>query len=169
MFALLLALAVPLHAADDVFDSVAGHDCFRELLRKSGWGLAGPYERAAFVVEQSDGSIACEEWPSLHSYHSEEFHGMVPPHTIAIAHTHPAEYPLPSPHDDDEATRLGIAIYTITVRGVYKSLPGGPPLHQITNKHSWIDEKPGLAAAAALRPDKFAVDLNRDRLSDERH
>ena len=65
---LLFLFALPLYAADDIFDTVDGHACFREILRKSGWGLAGPYERAAFVIEQSDGSIACAEWPSMHTY-----------------------------------------------------------------------------------------------------
>lgn len=148
---LLFLFALPLYAADDIFDTVDGHACFREILRKSGWGLAGPYERAAFVIEQSDGSIACAEWPSMHTYHAEEFRGDVPEHTIAIAHTHPAEYPLPSQHDYDEATRLGIPVYTITIRAVYKSMPGDRQRYVITEKQSWIRETPATTFASGRR------------------
>src|SRR5947209_1109703 len=148
---LLFVVAAPLYAEVELFDTVEGHGCFRDLLHKSGWGLAGPAERAAFVVEQSDGSIQCQEWPAMNIYHGDLFHGVPPQNTIAIVHTHPAAYPLPSEHDNDEATRLGLPIYTVTIRAVYKSLPGDPKFHALTVKQSWIRQTPSTSIASAKR------------------
>ena len=102
---LLLALIVLAPAMaeehDAIFDTVVGKMCFRDLLRDSGWSLNGPWERAAFVIQQADGSIACQCWPSKHSYLTEQFSGVMPAHTIAIVHTHPVQYPQPSRQDED--------------------------------------------------------------------
>jgi Prokaryotic homologs of the JAB domain len=145
---LLFLVAAPLYAQDEIFDTVEGHACFRELLHKSGWGLAGPTERAAFIIEQNDGSIECQEWPVMNIYHGDLFHGVAPDHTIAIVHTHPAAYPLPSEHDSDEATRLGLPIYTVSIRAVYKSVPNDPSLHPLTLRQSWIRRTPSTSIAS---------------------
>src|SRR5262245_17672952 len=113
---LLLMLALPALAADNIYDSAAGHKCLVDLLRKNAWGLSGPYERAEFIIEQPDGSLTCEEWPAMHSFNAEHFHGAVPRDAIAIVHTHPVQFPFPSPQDNEEATRLGIPVYTLTIR-----------------------------------------------------
>ena len=161
---LLLLFALPLAAADSVYQSATAHRCLVELLRKSGWGLAGPFERAAFITEQLDGTLGCQEWPSMHAYRSEQFHGGIPPMAIAIVHTHPVQFPKPSEQDAEEATRLGIPIYTITIRGVYKSEPGAQHAIVITDKQSWIRETPGLTA---LRADKLSVDVKSDGLANK--
>jgi len=161
---LLFAIALPLSAADNVYESPAGHQCLVEVLRKSGWGLAGPFERAAFIVQKLDGTLGCEEWPSVHAYHAEQFHGAIPPQAIAIVHTHPVNYPMPSEHDNKEATRLAIPIYTLTIRGVYKSVPGVQGAVMITNRQSWIRETPSLAP---LRADKLSIDVKSDGLANK--
>jgi hypothetical protein len=148
---LLLFFAVAPFAAnattdpDAIFLSDAGRACFRNILRKSGWGLGGPFERAAFIIEQSDGSFTCEEWPSLHSYLSESFHGTMPVHAVAIAHTHPVQYPMPSEQDKLEATRLGVPIYVITIRGVYKTIPGTRQVSKLAENQNWIKQMPATA------------------------
>ncbi len=109
---------------DAIFESPHGRACFVELLRQSAWGLGGPFEHAAFIIEQSDGSFTCEAWPQLHRYLSESFRGPIPAHAVAVVHTHPVEYPQPSFQDQKEASRIGLPIYVITIRGVYKALPG---------------------------------------------
>jgi hypothetical protein len=154
---LLFALALPLQAADAVYESAAGHACFVDLLKRTGWGLAGPWERAAFVVINNDGTYGCVEWPSLHVYQSESFYGFIPPNTVAIVHTHPVQFVHPSFHDDEEATRLDLPIYTITIRGVYKSVPGEHAV-TITNRQSWVNETPPLTAG--LRPNRLSPDVN---------
>jgi len=155
---LLVLIALPLQAADAVYDSSGGHACFLDLLKKSGWGLAGPYERAAFIVENNDGTFGCVDWPSIHIFHSETYHGAIPPNAVAIAHTHPAQFIYPSERDGEEATRLGLPIYTITIRGVYKSLPGVQRALMIVNRQSWIRATPHLTAG--LRPDRVAGNVD---------
>lgn len=155
---LLFALALPLQAADTIFQSAAGHECFVNLLKKTAWGLAGPWERAAFVVQNNDGTYGCVEWPNLHVYQSEGFNGVIPPNTVAIVHTHPVQFTRPSYHDEEEATRLDLPIYTITIRGVYKSVPGAQRALLITNRQSWIRDQAPLTAG--LRPDGLAPDVN---------
>jgi len=138
---------------DVIFDNVVGKMCFRDLLRESGWSLNGPWERAAFVIQHPDGSIACQCWPSKHTYLAESFTGFVPEGTIAIVHTHPVQYPRPSEQDKQEATRLGIPIYVLSIEGVYKAIPGVRDATTIVRRQAWIREVPnkapsGLAAAA---------------------
>ncbi|HYS54702.1 MAG TPA: hypothetical protein VER58_13165 [Thermoanaerobaculia bacterium] len=134
---------------DPVFDSVIGKMCFRDLLRASGWSLSGPFERAAWVVQNGDGSIACQCWPSKHSYLSESFKGPKPPNTIAIVHTHPVEYPRPSYQDRMEATRLGIPIYVITIKGVYKAIPGMSEVTTIVEQQAWLRQVPNKATSGS--------------------
>ena len=108
--AVLLLLPIAARANDDpVFDSPAMRVCFVDLLRKVGWGLAGPFERAAFVIEGADGSLSCDPWPSTHGYLTESFHGIVPEHAIAIVHTHPVRFPMPSQQDQDDQSGHGFA------------------------------------------------------------
>lgn len=162
---LLLLFALPIFAADNVYESPSGHQCLVETLRKSAWGLGGPFERAAFIIENLDGTLGCQEWPAVHDYRSEKFHGAVPPQAIAIVHSHPVQFPKPSGQDNQEATRLGIPIYTLTIRGVYKSVPGQDRAVLITGQQSWIREKPPLKTP--LRADKLPVDVKSDGLTNK--
>ena len=147
--AVLVLLPIAARANDDpVFDSPAMRVCFVDLLRKVGWGLAGPFERAAFVIEGEDGSLSCDPWPSTHGYLAESFHGIVPAHAIAIVHTHPVRFPMPSQQDQDDATRLRIPNYVVSVLGVYKSVPGGVRGVTVTAQRSWIREVPLRAAVS---------------------
>ena len=150
-----MVLIVPAMADehDAIFDNVIGKMCFRDLLRDSGWSLNGPWERAAFVIQNPDGSIQCQLWPAKHSYLAESFNGLVPEHTIAIVHTHPVDYPRPSEQDKQEATRLGMPIYVLTIQGVYKAIPSVDVVTTVTKHQAWIRQVPnkapnGLASAA---------------------
>jgi hypothetical protein len=78
---------------------------------------------------------------------------MIPPGTIAIVHTHPVQYPRPSERDKQEATRLRIPIYVLTIQGVYKAVPGASNATLIAEYQAWIRQVPnkapiGLASAA---------------------
>ncbi|MDQ6800820.1 MAG: Mov34/MPN/PAD-1 family protein [Acidobacteriota bacterium] len=152
-FALIVFAPAMAEEHDAIFDNVAGKMCFRDLLRDSGWSLNGPWERAAFVMQQADGSITCQCWPSKHSYLAEQFSGVIPAQTIAIVHTHPVQYPRPSENDKQEATRLGIPIYVLTIQGVYKAVPGAREAATLTTHQAWLRQVPnkaptGLASAA---------------------
>jgi hypothetical protein len=130
-----------LSAADNIFQSDGGRGCFQAILEESGWSLRGTHERAAFLVGREDGSIACIQWPHSHSYLSESFYGQVPRGTLGIAHTHPVDYPLPSQQDKDQATRLGIPIYVITIREIYRADPGTDRVATVAFARRWISER----------------------------
>lgn len=126
---LLIALAVlgagslsaGMFRDDAIFRSDAGRRYFRDLLRQGHWGLVSS-ERAAFIVQRPDGSMGCVLWPaSALTDHRETFHGRIPSGTKAIIHTHPIAWPLPSEHDRVEAERLGIPIYVLTRRAIYRT------------------------------------------------
>ena len=164
-FLLALAFAAPAFATDDIYDSAVGHKCLVDLLRKTAWGLGGPFERAEFIIANPDGTLTCDEWPSIHSFQAEHFAGAIPKNTIAIVHTHPVQFPHPSYQDEEEATRLGIPVYTLTIRGVYKSVPDKKVAEVITERQSWITETP--RSTAALRANKLPVDVQGDGLSNK--
>jgi hypothetical protein len=151
----LLLLAAPAIATDGVFDSESGRACFFTILKDSGWSLLGPYEHAAFIVEQVDGSFECRKWRHLHSFRGESYTGVIPQGTVAIAHTHPVDFPYPSQQDKDEAIRLGMPIYVITIRGVYRADPQKIAVATLTLGNRWLQQQPRPAvrmAATAPEP-----------------
>ncbi|HUR81504.1 MAG TPA: Mov34/MPN/PAD-1 family protein [Thermoanaerobaculia bacterium] len=107
MLALLLSAALSSPQAFVWYD---------RLLAEGGYGRF-ERERAAFLIEERDGTLTLEPWPvSAHRHAS--FRGTIPPRAIAIIHTHPRNLPDPSAHDRAEARRLNIAIVVVTPRGV---------------------------------------------------
>jgi hypothetical protein len=94
---------------------------YDRLLAEGGYGRFDR-ERAAFLIEERDGTLTLEPWPvSAHRHAS--FRGAIPARAIAIVHTHPRRFPEPSAHDRAEAQRLGIAIIVVTPRGVIAAEP----------------------------------------------
>jgi hypothetical protein len=98
--------------------------CFEHLLARAYYGKA-PYERAAFLVLQGDGTLACHDWPPTFSYKSERWTGAVPDGTVAIAHTHPARLRQPSRDDIDSAARLAIPVFVVTQGWISMAAPDG--------------------------------------------
>lgn len=109
MVALLLAASLEL-------TSPQAHDWYGRLLAAGGYGRL-ERERAAFLIREDDGTLTLEPWPAGGFRHA-RFRGAIPPRTIAILHTHPANAPRPSAQDRAEAQRLGIAVVVITPSGV---------------------------------------------------
>ena len=105
---------------DPIFNNESGRAHFRALLRLGQWGYFNT-ERAAFILDQGNGSFASVLWPPSASIWQESFHGQIPERTRAIIHTHPFAWPLPSEQDRTEAVRLGIPIYVLTFRAIYKT------------------------------------------------
>lgn len=87
------------------------------LLAAARWGTT-QYERAAFATIASDGKLEFVLWPRSDRELRADFAGAQPAGTIAIVHTHPNCYPLPSDHDAEVARRLGIRVYTLTRNAV---------------------------------------------------
>lgn len=84
-----------------------------QLLAAARYGTTD-YERAAFATTTADGQIVFIAWPHTSRELRADFQGVIPPHTIAIVHTHPNWSPLPSDQDAALAARLGIRVYTLT-------------------------------------------------------
>ena|SRR5579884_2792541 len=134
--ALLFAIAF-----DPVFDSPAGLMCSRDLMWSNRFGSFDRTERAAFIIDRGDGDIHCVMWPDSDQRERASFHGSIPPGTIAIIHTHPANVPWPSDQDRREARRLGLAIYALTPGSVTKASPtSDEPV--MVRKGFWLDPPP---------------------------
>jgi hypothetical protein len=136
--AVMIAAAVPA-AGDAIFDAVAGHVFFADVLRAAKLGIT-PLETAAFIEQRDDGSLVCELWPASHADHEASFRGAIPPGTVAIVHTHPLDWPLPSTHDTQESARLRIPIYVLTLRDVYKVIPHSSTPAAIVRDRLWMPE-----------------------------
>jgi hypothetical protein len=96
---------------------------YASLLEESGYGRL-PYERAAFLIRESDGTLTIAPWPRG-GYRHASFRGLVPTGTIAILHTHPRGDERPSSQDRAAARRLGLPVVTITSEGVIAAMPDG--------------------------------------------
>jgi hypothetical protein len=83
-----------------------------ELAQLGGYGVF-PHERAAFVVRDHDGAIACVLWPPTNQFQRASVRTVIPAGTIAIAHTHPMSSPAASEHDREEARRLMLPIVVV--------------------------------------------------------
>src|SRR6476661_7141273 len=59
-------------------------------------------ERAAFLVRAADGRLTTIAWPAGDKFEA-SYSGRIPPHCVAVIHTHPPAAPLPSKHDSAEA------------------------------------------------------------------
>jgi JAB domain-containing protein similar to deubiquitination enzymes len=96
--------------------------CFAAVLKEGGYGFRNE-ERAAFLVARADGSYDCAMWPRTNGVERTQWDGVIPPGTVAIAHTHPRAKPLPSQQDMRESKRLGMPIYVVTPSGVTVAEP----------------------------------------------
>ena len=115
---LILLFSAPLRAATPSCEDL----CAEATVRGYGYllastGFTGTIEHAAFVVKKSDGSIRFIRWMSNHEYRA-EYDGSIPEHCIGLAHTHPRGLRQPSPHDVDEARKLGLPIIVITTDAI---------------------------------------------------
>jgi len=96
--------------------------CFEHLFAAAYFGKA-PVERAAFLVLQDGGSLACQDWPPTFSFKSERWDGPIPDGTVAIAHTHPARLRQPSRDDIAAAEQLGIPVFVVTEGWIAMAAP----------------------------------------------
>ena len=120
MLALLLAASLA-NAYSEALASSQALYWYDQLLAEGGYGRFDR-ERAAFLIRESGGTLTLEPWPHG-SFRHASFRGRIPPRTIAILHTHPANAPQPSAQDRAEAKRLGIAIVVITPGSVIAAEP----------------------------------------------
>jgi hypothetical protein len=114
MLALLLAASLELASPQALY-------WYDQLLAEGGYGRFDR-ERAAFLIREAGGTLTLAPWPHG-SFRHASFRGAIPPRTIAILHTHPANAPQPSAQDRAEAKRLGIPIVVITPKGALIAEP----------------------------------------------
>ncbi len=112
------------------------------------WELAGfgldRSEHAAWVVA-TDAGLAWRAWPWDRRDLQARWSGPIPAGAIAIVHTHPAVVdPEPSETDCATAARLGVAVYTVSRRGIWKAEPAGL-VQRIGDERWWAGCEAGKA------------------------
>jgi hypothetical protein len=129
LFVLLVACSVPEHQVVLTPFAIAPDSrplkYFGARLILKG-GTHPEYERAAFITEQPDGTLALLHWPFDHLRDQAQWRAKLPPHAIAIVHTHPIGQPRPSYNDMMVATRIGIPVIAVTRLSVCIAMPGDP-------------------------------------------
>ncbi|HEX7709056.1 MAG TPA: hypothetical protein VF701_21545 [Thermoanaerobaculia bacterium] len=111
--AFLVLLPLRAHATLDGAVIAELTPMLRDLLSLSGHGVHS-FERGAFLVRESDGSVRCELWPFTNQFQRISTRLVIPSGTIAIAHTHPRTQQKPSRHDHEESARLGIPMIVVS-------------------------------------------------------
>ena len=87
--------------------------CFAHLVSGALYGF-GTFEKAAFLVLQTDHSVRCVDWPSTHEFKQAQWSGPMPAGVVAVAHTHPSSSPDASPDDIKLARRIRMPIFVLT-------------------------------------------------------
>ncbi|MBK5259331.1 MAG: hypothetical protein JJE51_07040 [Thermoanaerobaculia bacterium] len=136
MFALVLAasLLTP-DPCSDLCSRNAAH-YYADLLQRGGYGRL-PFEVAAFLIRESDGTLTTEPWPTRKFGHA-SYRGSIPKGAIAVLHTHPYTAPSPSAYDRAESRRISIPIIVITPMGVEAAYPDGSA-GRVTGGAGWVE------------------------------
>lgn len=119
MRALILLFAISAPAAEPFDVRSPAHDprvmAVMQDLAARGERQIEQREIAAFLVRDANGAISSVLWPRTWNSRSERYDGVIPPGTVAIAHTHPSRADKrPSRGDIEQAVRIGLPIYVIT-------------------------------------------------------
>lgn len=93
--------------------------CMQQVLKEGGYGHL-PREGSAFLVD-NDGTFECLMWPRRNLPLAQQWEGIIPLHTVAIIHSHPADRPDPSWNDTLLARRLRMPIFVVTPRHVRRT------------------------------------------------
>jgi len=109
---LIAAVAQPTVAEDWNPSGDTAMACYLELLVLSGYGRFS-YERAAFLVLEQDGSLACMHWPPTFQYERIDYKGGMPANVVAVVHTHPYRSEHPSAADRAAAKRLRLPFVVV--------------------------------------------------------
>ena len=119
----------------------AGNPALMGILRDlgvRGANKAGDMEVAAFITQNTDGTLSCVLWPHTASIRAAHYQGAIPAGTVALAHTHPQQLERPSSGDIAQAKRIGLPIYVISRWYLYVIDPSsGASIALITQKN-WM-------------------------------
>jgi JAB domain-containing protein similar to deubiquitination enzymes len=114
--------SVPAAIEQMIVDREVAHDLAQLVVLASGMKSCEG-EHAAFVVKRTDGKLAVIKWSTDCAALRKSYHGIVPPNTIAIVHTHPEGRREPSMQDIGEARRIKLPICVLTRRGIWMADP----------------------------------------------
>lgn len=129
---LALVLAAVLGCADLCSADAVTH--YAALLEQGGYGRL-PFERAGFLIRESDGTITLEPWRSF-GFQRASSRLAIPVGAIAIAHTHPLASREPSAGDRETARQVGLPVIVITPDGVTAVVPDGS-VQQLVRGGTW--------------------------------
>lgn len=139
----LVALALPLRAADDLYPELSNEPAVLELFARvfmDGGAGFRETESSAFLLLHPDGHYSLVPWPATRRSREHAFRGAVPHFTLAIVHTHPASSPRPSAADEETARKLRLPVVVLTPRHVVYVTPGGETVAAIENR-AWAPDK----------------------------
>ncbi len=135
MFALVLAASLLASDCPDLCSRNAAY-FYADLLERGGHGRH-PFEVAAFLIRESDGTLTTEPWLTRAIGHA-SYRGSIPKGAIAVLHTHPYRVPNPSAYDRTEARRISMPILVITPAGVEAAFPDGS-VARVTGGAGWVE------------------------------
>lgn len=127
----LVLLWLSLAAGSDLADDPRVLHDFATMLRDARYGYGA--EHAAFLVRNSDGSVALVFWPDGFA-DSAQWIGALPPGAIAIVHTHPTWLPMPSRIDRCTSRATHLPVYVLTRGTIAKAVDGGV----VVVRRSWV-------------------------------
>ena len=83
-------------------------------------------ETAIWIVRNSNGQYDSLDWGRIPQRRIQSWNHPLPDHVVSIVHTHPPHVdPKPSKEDQVTAMKLGIAIYTISRKGIWRVTSDG--------------------------------------------
>ena len=134
---LLVALALPLRAAEDSYTELSSDPAvlalFAKVLRDGGAGFRET-ESGAFLLLHPDGQYSLIPWQASHRLRAHAFEGAVPHFAFAIVHTHPAGSPRPSAADKAAARKTNLPVVVLTPREITVATPAGATVVAIRNR-----------------------------------
>jgi proteasome lid subunit RPN8/RPN11 len=119
----------------DVRDPVV-HGVMADLLRHARFGMSNT-EEAAFLIRNAAGATFFLHWRSDGELNQATWTGPIPAGTVAILHTHPNYFPIPSNRDIRVAREIAIPVYVITRNRITRT-DGDKPVVVVTGDWSGL-------------------------------
>jgi hypothetical protein len=94
-----------------------------ELLRRAGPDFTA-HEQAAFLIHEQSG-VGCVLWPSTDESARATYEGRPPENAVAIIHTHPHGWFMPSQVDRLLSIRVGLPVVVVTPSRITAVNPDG--------------------------------------------
>ena len=77
-------------------------------------------ERAIWIIRKPNGEYESKDWHRSPQRRIQFWKDPLPEHVVSVAHTHPDSVdPKPSKQDQVAAKQLGIAVYTVSRKGIW--------------------------------------------------